>query len=77
MTDEEKPVLGHFATYRFAPGFWDLGPDRRHDEALAWFRRIEAAADVAHLYLTQGIESDSDVLVWSTAKVETVGTPAR
>lgn len=77
MTDEEKPVLGHFATYRFTPDFWELGAEKRSAHALAWFERIRSAADVAHLYLTQGIESTSDVLVWSSASVDSIGTPAR
>lgn len=77
MPDEEKPILGHFATYRFSPEFWELGPDSRRDEALAWFDGIRSAADVAQLYLTQGIESDSDILVWTTAAVDDVSVPAR
>ncbi|MDX1647817.1 MAG: chlorite dismutase family protein [Longimicrobiales bacterium] len=77
MSDEEKPILGHFATYRFAPDFWALEPDGRRDRALRWFEGVRATADVAHLYLTQGIESDSDVLVWSTATIDDVGGPGR
>ena len=76
MTDEEKPILGHFATYRFNPGFWHLGADERSERALAWYDRVQASADVAHLYLTQGIESDSDVLVWATRTVHEDEVPA-
>ncbi len=77
MTDEEQPILGHFATYRFQPDFWRLEPDARRERATEWFESIRSVADVAHLYLTQGIESDSDVLVWSTASVGELGAPAR
>ncbi|MBT8487850.1 MAG: chlorite dismutase [Gemmatimonadetes bacterium] len=77
MPDEEKPILGHFATYRLAPEFWELGPDSRQAEAMAWLEGIRSSADVTQLYLTQGIESDSDVLVWTTAAVDDVGVPAR
>jgi chlorite dismutase len=77
MTDEEKPILGHFATYRFNPRFWDLGPDERTGRALGWFERLASVADVAHLYLTQGIESASDVLVWSTAVIDDLDAPGR
>lgn len=77
MTEEEKPILGHFATYRFRPTFWDLDPEVRRGRALEWFEGIDAASDVSHLYLTQGIESDSDVLVWSTVTIDGAGAPAR
>lgn len=74
---EEKPVLGHFASYSFAPGFWELGTADRHDRALRWFERVRAVADAAHLYLTRGIESDSDVLIWSTATIDGLDAPGR
>lgn len=77
MSEEEKPILGHFATYRFDPAFWDLEPDSRRSRALRWLDRIRSVSDVAHLYLTQGIESDSDVLVWSTVTIDDPAAPGR
>jgi chlorite dismutase len=69
MTDTPAPVLGHFATYRFGARFWALEPGERRRRALAWFEGLRAAADAAHLYLTQGTEAASDVLVWSSVHV--------
>lgn len=77
MSEEEKPILGHFATYGFHPGFWDMEPDARAARARAWFDGIRSVSDVAHLYLTQGIETDSDVLVWSTVTIDEPGAPGR
>jgi len=65
----EDVILGHFATYRFTQRFWDLSPMQRRDRAAAWLRAMTGAADVAHLYLTQGLETGSDVLLWSTSRI--------
>lgn len=77
MTDTEAPILGHFASYRLAPAFWTLPPAERKARARAWFEGIASAAEVAHLYLTGGMESDSDVLVWSTVTVSDASIPGR
>lgn len=73
MSEENLPpedvILGHFATYRFTQRFWDLSPMQRRDRAAAWLRAMTGAADVAHLYLTQGLETGSDVLLWSTSRI--------
>ncbi|MDP2957741.1 MAG: chlorite dismutase family protein [Longimicrobiales bacterium] len=73
MTEEQLPpedvILGHFASYRFSERFWDLDADQRRARARAWFAGVSASAEVAHLYLTQGIETGADVLVWSTVRV--------
>lgn len=70
MTEEQLPpedvILGHFATYRFTDRFWALDPGERRQRAGAWLEGMTKSAEVAHLYLTQGIETGADVLVWST-----------
>ena len=81
MTDEQLPpedvILGHFATYRFTDRFWTLTPDQRRQQAGAWLAGMKGSAEAAHLYLTQGIETGADVLVWSTVTVpDTAGTGA-
>lgn len=72
VTDEQHPpeevILGHFATYRFTDRFWTLAPEQRRERAAAWLEAIRASADVAHLYMVQGLETGADVLVWSTAR---------
>ncbi len=70
-----EPVLGHFATYRFTTRFWALSPDIRQERASAWFAGLRATADEGHLYLTQGLETDGDVLVWTTVRVGTTARP--
>jgi len=75
MTDDLRPVLGHFSTYRLTSRFWQLDPSERRETGGAWFRAIRSAAEVAHLYQTSGIESGSDVLVWSTATVTDTAAP--
>jgi chlorite dismutase len=74
--NDEIPVLGHFTTYRLTPRFWALDSAERQSRALAWFEGMRGAAEVAHLYLTQGFESASDVLLWSTASVAQSSSPA-
>jgi chlorite dismutase len=73
VTDEHLPpedvILGHFATYRFTDRFWMLPPAERRERASAWLSGMKAAADVAHLYLVQGLETGADVLLWSTSRV--------
>jgi len=75
-SETEQPILGHFATYRLTPAMWALAPDERRKRALAWFRGLQGASEAAHLYLTQGIETDGDVLVWSTSTVADAAAPA-
>jgi chlorite dismutase len=75
MTDDLRPVLGHFTTYRLRSRFWQLDPSERRERAGAWFREIGSAGEVAHLYRTAAIETGSDVLVWSTATVTDGSSP--
>ena len=77
MNDDKGTILGHFATYRFMPAFWHLPPDERRERALMWFEALRSVTGIAHLYLTQGIASDSDVLVWATTTVDGFDTPGR
>ncbi len=73
MTEEQLPpeevILGHFAIYRFTDRFWTLPPAQRRERAGAWLSGMKASADVAHLYLVQGLETGADVLLWSAARV--------
>lgn len=68
----EDVILGHFCTYRFTARFWELPPAQRRERAGEWLRAVNGAADVAHLYLVQGLETEADVLVWSTARISDV-----
>ncbi len=76
-TEARGVVLAHFANYRFTSGFWDADASTRQERALAWFRGQEAAADIAHLYILQGLESGGDVLVWSAVRIEDTTTAGR
>jgi len=67
--DKEDVVLGHFAVYRFSDAFWQLAPDQRRERAAAWHRDLASSAESVCVYLTQGLETASDVLVWSSARI--------
>jgi chlorite dismutase len=68
MTDTEAGIvtLGHFTTYRATAKLWSLAPEERHERALGWVEGLRDTADATQLYIVQGLESDADVLVWSS-----------
>lgn len=66
----EPIVVGHFATYRATPALWQLDAGERARRARSWVDALSATADNLQLYVVQGIESDGDVLVWSSVRVE-------
>lgn len=78
MTEEQgrtngtpEPVrLGHFVTYRATPKLWTLDTSERRTRATAWLEGLGEAAQALQLYLVQGIESDADVLIWSTVTAD-------
>ena len=71
----EPVVLGHFASYRFTPGFWALDIEERRSRAGAWLQGMRDSAEASHLYVTQGIETGADVLLWSSVRVPEPGAP--
>lgn len=75
MSEIANAVLGHFVTYGITPKLAELPSGERKERARSWFQDLRAAAEVAHLYLVQGIETDGDVLVWSTNTVSEPATP--
>lgn len=77
MTDapEQQVLLSHFSTYRCTERFWSLAPEDRRGEAGEWLGRLRESADELELYLTAGVESGSDVLVWSTARAPGIADP--
>ena len=75
QAEQEGVALGHFASYRFTPAFFALDPELRRERAGEWFAALGSSADETNLYLTQGLESDGDVLVWSTVRVGDPGRP--
>jgi chlorite dismutase len=68
MAENENSTvtLGHFTTYRATAKLWSLPGEERRSRALAWAQGLADTADATQLYLVQGIESDADVLVWSS-----------
>jgi chlorite dismutase len=67
--EAEAVALGHFATYRYTPRFWELDGGVRRARAAEWLSSLARTAETAHLYLVSGIESGGDVLVWSSARL--------
>lgn len=70
-----EAVLGHFATYRATPALWATDGTGRRERAGAWLAGVCDTADVMHVYLTQGIESTSDLLVWTAVRVKDSDVP--
>ncbi len=77
MTENENLTftLGHFVTYRATPELWSLAPAERRAQALAWVEGLSSTADALQLYLVQGVESEADVLVWSSVADATGARP--
>lgn len=69
MTDSPAVHLGHFATYRFTPRFWELAPAERTERATAWHAAVASVGDATTLYTLGGIEAGADVMVWGAAQV--------
>ncbi|HET9947425.1 MAG TPA: chlorite dismutase family protein [Longimicrobiales bacterium] len=69
-------VLGHFCTFRLLPAFWSLPCEERRERAARWFTAHRQTADEARLYLTQGLESEGDVLLWTSVRVSSPERPA-
>jgi chlorite dismutase len=66
--EAQAVTLGHFATYRFTPRFWELDGSTRKSRAGAWLAGMSETADTVHLYQVGGLESGGDLLVWSSAR---------
>lgn len=75
MSETRIPVLGHFATYRFAERFWKLEANARRNKASEWLGAVEETAEASSLYLVNGIEGGADVLVWNSVKVPSPDVP--
>lgn len=76
VPESPLPTLSHFTTYRLTPAFWSLEADDRRTRASAWLRDMRAAAESTELYLTQGFEAGSDVLVWQSVPLTDSKRPA-
>jgi chlorite dismutase len=76
MSDAKPVLLSHFSTYRCTERFWGLAPGDRRGEAAEWLGRLRESADAFALYLTAGVETASDVLVWTTSRVPDTRAPA-
>ena len=76
----EGPVtpvaLGHFATYRATSALWQLPAGERRARGRAWIDALARTAATVDLYIVQGLESDADVLLWSSAQVSAPEDPS-
>ena len=77
MSEVQDVVLGHFTTFRVSHPFWALSADERRDAASRWITGLRDRAEALEIYLTQGVESASDVLVWSSVRVPEADAPGR
>lgn len=77
MEEVIGPVLGHFCTYRLTGDFWAGSAEDRRARAAAWIDDMAGCCQGFELYLTGGLESGSDVLVWCSAPADDGDDAAR
>jgi chlorite dismutase len=77
MPEPTPQTFNHFALVAFTDGYWQETPERRRRLLCGWLEPLRSAVGALHLYQTYGVESPSDLLVWSAVAGEDVGIPAR
>lgn len=73
--DSDGALLGHFATYRLSHAFWSLAAGERARLAAKWLGNVAADSDSAVCYLTQGMQPETDLMVWSTTAASEPNQP--
>jgi chlorite dismutase len=66
MAEPTPELLSHFAIVTFTDDYWRLPAAERTRIRSGWLARCRAASDSMHLYQLAGLESHSDLLVWSS-----------
>ena len=77
VEEAEDAVLGHFSQYRFTRDYWRESAESRRDSAAGWLKGLRTAADMVQVYLTGGVQSQGDVLIWSSIAVPSSEAPGR
>ena len=77
MAESTPQTFNHFALIGFTEGHWSEPAERRHREVREWLERLRNQVGALHLYQTFGVESTSDLLVWSAVAGDDRDIPAR
>ena len=77
MPEATPQTFNHFALLGFTPDHWTVpAPDRQRALCTA-LESLRGSVDALHLYQLFGVESASDLLVWSAIAGDDLGVPAR
>lgn len=74
MTDR---ALNHFAGFRLAPSFWNLGRDERTHLVQSLLERARVAAPRVEAYQLYPTRADADLLLWSALPASEPEVPGR
>jgi len=77
MSEETHRTFNHFSLLRFGERYWEQDPKTRRQAVCAALETLKDGVDALHLYQTFGIESGSDLLVWSAVDSGDPDVPAR
>jgi len=77
MAEPTPQTFNHFALISFTDPFWREPSERRRELLCSWLEPLRNAVGAMHLYQTFGVESTSDLLVWSALAGDEVDIPAR
>ena len=77
MPEVTPQTFNHFALVRFTEGYWSTPRDERHRGLCRWLEALRSEVQALHCYQLFGIESTSDLLVWSAIAGDDVAIPAR
>jgi chlorite dismutase len=77
MPDATPQTFNHFAFVRFTEAYWNAPPDERHGGLCRWLDTLGSAVEALHCYQVFGVETGSDLLVWSAIAGDDVAIPTR
>jgi chlorite dismutase len=77
MVEPTPQTFNHFALISFTGAYWQETPERRRELLCRWLEPLRESVHALHLYQTFGVESTSDLLVWSAVAGNDVTVPAR
>jgi chlorite dismutase len=70
-------TLGHFASLRLGPSFWDLAPDHRRDLLRGLVAGAREGAERVEAYQLYPTRPEADLLLWSALSATDPAAPAR
>lgn len=77
MPEPTPQTFNHFALVSFTRDYWQESPERRRQLSCGWLDALRHSVDALHFYQTFGVESTSDLLIWSAVAGDDLTIPAR